>query len=496
MKKTKDNKLQQPKTLEELNKVADELNSKLELSLKAVENGKNYFEYNPVSVLNQGDSFLVQSEGSTNRISTADLLKFFLSNLTKNVTSDEKCYKFCVAEKNGEVPINYPAHLLYADGSTYGGDEDTERNLLIRDFIANNRDISQFATYFNFSVDGKKMTVPNLKNRYLRANGENILAYELQEDAMQKMTGKHSKSMADGRDTPSFEGALKLIRTAEKANTSGSGYTSVYDVIMDNSLQVRTDVETRGKSYGLFLFIDISLTKLALTNIVEINNVIGLTEQLNLKQNITDLPIDVKNLFINNTENINDTLKSTLQINYHLTTLIEIPITSFKINATTSGATLNAGAVGFFEFGVPLKRLNADSIIDWLQIINDVNGKPTIIKILKQYRSVDFSIKLLNTWAGPAGNLRAYNINLVRVNNTNLLLNSQINKNTNTATTVTSSNIFGTTFVADGTDPFVSQGLRLQVDNALAGGLQTAITLNQTLPNVDGGSYLRITIKA
>jgi hypothetical protein len=282
-----------------------------------------------------------------NFITYNDLKNQIKKNLLEESTSDMLKIESYIAETDSAGnPINYPKELLYLDGSIKYS---TDGNTLIGKFINNIKNIPFYRAYFNIPNDNSSIQLPDLRDRVLRNKGDNCLIYTPQNDAVKidnlnvNTIVNQKKFYADGWDNTNptdaspvsikwaikVRGGLAVYRyndTGEDLynkrfgidqfnNTGVQTITKTDSKLLTNQWSDRDDLtpfkivglnhnhtatstlsgstatETRVKSYGVFYFLNISLTKITINNSEQINisDVTGLQTELNNKANNSDI---------------------------------------------------------------------------------------------------------------------------------------------------------------------------------------------------------------
>lgn len=104
------------------------------------------------------------------RVSTSNFLQQIQKELLKNTTTDLLVPKYRFCENSGGIPINFPKHFLYMDGSTKYR---TDSNILVAKFIDYIKDKPTLRAIFQVSNDNTSFILPDMRNQHLVGAGSN-----------------------------------------------------------------------------------------------------------------------------------------------------------------------------------------------------------------------------------------------------------------------------------------------------------------------------------
>lgn len=316
---------------------------------------KKFSDFTSVNELQEGDLIPGERFGIENiKISKEDFTRQLRSELIEDTFSDALVIKMYMAQNVEGVPTGLPENLLYLDGSTkYVNDI----NSILGKFVNSIKDIPYYRTLFNIPADNSSIKLPDYRNLHPVGVGSlnpvNTIQTSKSVNFIQsigtttttttalnvKLTGGGSfrqtwdgtnnggynyNFVADGNtnaivygstqpstssvftkfqfdSTPKVDNQYHQInfnfaKIGTSTSTATSTSTSVTTPVYNTGL---IDSVNRVPAFSTFYCLDISLSRLAVggdTTTININDVIGLQEELNSKQDkdglITDLKYD------------------------------------------------------------------------------------------------------------------------------------------------------------------------------------------------------------
>lgn len=299
--------------------------------------GKKFSDFQSINTILDNDIIAGERVGSNNiNISYKDFANNIKAKLLKEVTTDLLVFKHRFCEHNAGIPFGYPKHLIYLDGAVHNPSPD---NPYIETFIRYCADKPQLKEYFKIPDDLTSFTAPDMRNQHLVATGDKNVIHTFQtskiigistqtfEWRFDRYIDEATVNRPDGNElfvtpkgafyTPNQSFLTPIVVDRNKFNdnmlmtlrpfyppSSGDvpstvnvkegvvGWKMDFSKIVDSTT---IDTINRVPAFATFLFLDIAVDRLTLSGgatnelSIEISQVIGLQEALNLKVDDTEL---------------------------------------------------------------------------------------------------------------------------------------------------------------------------------------------------------------
>lgn len=417
---------------------------------------KKFSDFDRVAFLNGNDLLPTEIPNTTNRaISFADLFNQIKTDLLTASTTDCGVFKYIAWQHSSGAPIDLPKHLIYADGRTLLR---SENGGLVGKFIDFIYDKQQLRQLFNIPVDKSQMVIPDLRNQHLVGVGtiNPVFSYTTSKsiDFITNISassstnvnnktglytnngGSHQHSLTQRRVSGSpvtllAGGANEWVIGGDASRVLGytewvgdhNHYIPDHNHTASTSTSVSMakntaliDSVNRVPAFALFLVLDINVSGFVLNPdadgnpIIQIGDVVGLQDALDLKANISDLT----NI------NANFLKYANFGIKYTKTGLT----TSIPSSPTGLTNLINLINVNPAITNYATDKAGNDKTA--ISLINTTNGfKFPVIEGMANY-GVGFNIRIFGSLSGGAGTTREVVLSLKRISDNSTIASASL----------------------------------------------------------------------
>lgn len=402
---------------------------------------KKFSDFTPTNTLEDGELLASELVGVQNRrITFADFYSQIAKNLTKQATTELGVVSFMMWENVGDAPINLPKHKLWCNGATYYRNDNEG---LVGRFIDYAYTNASLRLQFKIPEDKSYMIAPDLRNRHIVGAGSlntygtflgsKVVDYINEIRATSStivnnktglytvVNGSHyhqlnANIVANGLGGGDLVGG-KQLGISSSLNTYNSGEHDHYipdhnhtattnTTVTLNKNNALIDSVNRVPAFALFPVLDINVNGFTLNPeaggnpIINIDDVIGLTDALNLK-----LDASIYNAFVGNIYLKTDVYNKTETYSQsQVDTLIAGKMDDVK-TLFHRQFTGTAGSVGGNATTRPLDNMVLASGLGFdnttLAFTTGTNAK--IVELLdgvRDYKELRFAIRIVRQGAG------------------------------------------------------------------------------------------------
>lgn len=471
---------------------------------------KKFSDFDRVAFLNGNDLLPTEIPNTTNRaISFADLFNQIKTDLLTASTTDCGVFKYIAWQHSGGVPIDLPKHLVYADGRTLLRSDNGGLVGKFIDFIYDKQQLRQLFN-IPVDKSQMKMPDLRNQHLVGRGDANPIFSYATSKSvdftggikkeytlAINPKEGLQSTSIVATKPLSSgitwlqindYNSSNNILPNRDDSNSSAFNFPQVVTNNGFHRIQFRAndgqglnikaniqdhnhtatltfskleldkntsliDAINRVPAFALFLVLDINVSGFVLNPdadgnpIIQIGDVVGLQDALDLKANISDLT----NI------NANFLKYSNFGIKYTKAGLT----TSIPTSPTALTNLINLINVNPAILNYATDRAGNDKTA--ISLINITNGfKFPIIDGMTNY-GVGFNIRIFGGLSGGAGTTREVVLSLKRISDNSTISSASLIETTD-------SNFNGrlatiNSYVKGATDPFITGGFYIDLLN-------------------------------